>query len=336
MNAKSGPRSGKYGGFVVAALLATSLALQLPAADAAETSFPHRPITLVVPFPAGGSTDISTRLLAREMEKDLGQPVIVENRSGSAGTLGINLVAKSPPDGHTLGIAGSGPAVLLNLIGQNVAYEPLKDLSFVARQNIVDFVFVTRNDASFGDIRELIDHARSASSPLSIGNSGTNGPAHLASELLASSAGFKMLPVPYKGESPLLADVIGGHVDVGLVTVTGASSTIKAGKVKALGVAGSARSIVFPQLPTVADSGVEKYAARAWQVIVAPAGTPDDIVMRLNEAINRALSNPELKEKYAAYGMEVVGGTPAEARAFVVEETEKWRATFESMKAASN
>lgn len=318
-------KPGKGNGrFALALCALTALTIQ-HADDVQAQAFPSRPITLVVPFPTGGSTDISTRLLAKEMEKDLGQPVIVDNKPGNAGALGIGLVARSKPDGYTLGVSGVGPTMLLNLTGQNTAYDPLKDFEYVAHQVTVDFVFITRPESPLQDIRNLIQTAKSRPDLMVIGNSGANSPSHLASELLASSAGFKISAVPYKGESQLLVDVLGGHVDAGVATVPGASSAIKSGKAKALGVAGAKRNVIFPQLPTVAESGVASYEVSTWQVIVAPAGTPAPIVARLNAAIVKALSDPALKEQYATYGMEATGSSPEEAKTFVARETEKWR-----------
>jgi len=313
--------------------LATALACH--AGSAVAQAFPSRPITLVVPFPTGGSTDISTRLLAKEMEKDLGQPVIVENRPGNAGALGIAHVARSKPDGYTLGVSGVGPTMLLNLTGQNNAYDPLKDFAYVAHQVTVDFVYITRPESPLKDIGALLTKAKSGGDLLVVGNSGTNSPSHLASELLASSAGFRISAVPYKGESQLLVDVLGGHVDVGVATVPGASSSIKSGKARALAVAGAKRNFIFPELPTIAEAAVPGYEVSTWQVIVAPTGTPQPVLEKLNASIIKALSDPALKEQYATYGMEATGSSPKEAREFVERETEKWRKTIESLKQGS-
>jgi len=286
--------------------------------------FPERPITLVVPFPPGGSTDISTRLLAKEMARHTSQPIVVENKAGNAGAIGIGHVARSAPDGYTLGISGVGPTILLNLTGQNNAYDPLKDLEYVAQQNQVDFVFISNNNFPADSLKEAIALAKQKPGEVVFGNSGLNSPSHLTYEMLAHAAGIQGLVVPYKGESQLLQDVLGGEVDVGVATVPGASTAIRSGSVKAIGVAGAKRNPIFPDVPTVAESGVPGFDSSTWQVIVAPAGTPADRVRKLNEIINKALDAPSMHEQYASFGMAVMQSSPEEARRFVVAETGKW------------
>jgi len=295
-------------------------------------NFPDRPITLVVPFPPGGSTDISTRLLAAEMSKYVEQPIVVENKAGNGGAIGIAHVARSAPNGYTLGISGVGPTMLLNLTGQNNAYEPLKDLSYVAQQVKVDFVFIARNSLPANNLKEAIEIAKSRPGKMVFGNSGVNSPSHLTYEMLASSANIDGLAVPYKGESDLLKDVIGGQVDIGIATVPGASSAIRAGTVKAIGVAGAQRNPIFPDVPTVAEAGVAGFDVSTWQVIVAPAGLASDRLEKLNSLINKALSTPAIKEKYASFGMTAMHSTPDETKKFVIDETKKWEGSLGLLK----
>lgn len=326
-------RSGWTRIAVMCTLSVVAVQLPVPASAQAE-SFPSRPIRVIVPFPPGGSTDISTRLLAQDMSRDLGVPVLVENRAGNAGAIGIAAVANAEPDGYTLGISGAGPTILLNLTGQNTAYNPLTDLAFVALQNNVDFVFITRNDSPHKSMGDLLARAKANPNKLSFGNSGISGPSHLTYELLAVRAGIEALAVPYKGESPLLQDVIGGQVDVGIATVPGASSTIKAGRVTALAVAGARRNPIFPDVPTVAEF-VPGFESSTWQVIVVPAKTPPAVIARLNAAVNKALGTSAMQEKYLSYGMTATGGTPQEAREFVERETVKWKGVIDRLNARS-
>jgi len=302
------------------------------AAPALADDFPSRPITMIVPFPPGGSTDISTRLLAAEMGKYTSQPIVVENRPGNGGAIGITRVARAAPDGYTLGISGIGPTILLNLTDQNNSYDPLKDLSYVAEQNKVDFVFIARKSLPAKNLKEAIELAKAKPETISFGNSGISSPSHLTYEMMAAAAGIKGLVVPYKGESDLLKDVMGGTVDIGVATVPGASEAIKAGAVKALGVAGATRNPILPDVPTVAESGVPGFDTSTWQVIVGPAGVPADRVQKLNELINKALATQTIKDKYMSFGMTVMQSTPAEAEQFARDETAKWKASLGLMK----
>lgn len=315
------------GCLLTCAVLAQTLIAPLAHAQA----FPNRPIKIVVPFPPGGSTDISTRLLAVEMSNDLGQPVVVENKAGNAGAIGIASVAKAEPDGYTLGVSGSGPTILLNLTGQNTSYDPLKDLAFVAHQVTVDFIFIANNNAPFNNMKELIARAKANPGKVSFGNSGTNSPSHLTYQMLAAAAAVNGLAVPYKGEGPLLVDVLGGQVDVGIATVPGASTSVKAGKVKAIGIAGGKRNPIFPNVGTVAEAGLQGFDSSTWQIIVAPARTPAPILARLNASINKALALQAIKEKYAGFGMTATGSTQKEAHDFVVAETEKMKRLLDSI-----
>jgi tripartite-type tricarboxylate transporter receptor subunit TctC len=298
-------------------------------------AFPSKPITLVVPFAPGGSTDISTRRLAEALSPLLGQPVIVENKAGAAGGIGINAVAKARPDGYMLGISGVGPTILLNLSGQFTQYVALRDLAFVAHMNDVELVLIGRKDSPVNNLQDLIAAARANPDKVSIGNSGLWGPVHLAAELLAQQAKVKLNHVPYKGDLPTVQDIIGGHVDAGITSVPGASSHIKAGAVKALATLGSARSATLPDVATAAEQGLTGYEASVFQIIVAPIKTPAPVVARLNEAINKALASETIKSEYAKLGMVPGGGSPADASAFVKRESEKWAKVIERIKATA-
>jgi tripartite-type tricarboxylate transporter receptor subunit TctC len=298
-------------------------------------AFPSKPITMIVPFAPGGSTDISTRRLAEAMSPLLGQSVIVENKAGAAGGIGINAVAKAKPDGYTLGISGVGPTILLNLSGQFTQYVALRDLAFIAHMNDVELVLVGRKDSPVNNLQDLIAAARANPEKVSIGNSGLWGPVHLAAELLAQQAKVKLNHVPYKGDLPTLQDIIGGHVDAGITSAPGASSHIKSGAVKALATLGSARSASLPDIATAAEQGLAGYEASVFQIIVAPIKTPAPVIARLNEAINKALASETIKSEYAKLGMVPVGGSPADASALVKRETEKWTKVIERIQATT-
>jgi tripartite-type tricarboxylate transporter receptor subunit TctC len=317
--------SGRFG--VVAALVVVAM-LTAPGLVWAQ-AFPSKPITLIVPFTPGGSTDISTRRLGEALSPLLGQPVIIENKAGAAGGIGINAVAKAKPDGYTLGISGVGPTILLNLTGQFTQYTALRDLAFVTHMNDVELVLVGRKDAPVNTLQDLIGAARANPEKVSIGNSGLWGPVHLAAELLAQQAKVKVNHVPYKGDLPTVQDVIGGHIDAGITSLPGAAPHIKSGAVKALATLGSARSASLPDVATAAEQGLVGYEASVFQIIVAPIKTPAPVIARLNETINKALASEAIKSEYAKLGMVPVGGSPADASAFVKRETEKWAKVIE-------
>ena len=308
--------------FATAAMLGACLISSAPAHSQA---FPTKPIKLVVPFTPGGSTDVSSRLLAQEMVPLIGQPVIVENKPGNAGGIGTEFVAKSDPDGYTLGVSGVGPTILLNLTGQHTGYNTLRDLAFVSKQVMVETTLVARKDFPANNVRELIAYAKANPGKVSFGNAGTSGPVHLANELFRAMAGIEGLEVPYKGDAPLLQDLMGGQVDIGGLSVPAATAPLKSGAIKAIGMQGTKRSAAFPTVATIDESGLPGYEAYVFQIIVAPIKTPAPVLSRLNEVINKALATDLIKVKYAELGMIPTGGTVKEATEFVQHETDKWK-----------
>ena len=305
----------------------------LVAFPAGAQTFPSRPVRIIVPFTPGGSTDISTRVLAAEMPAFLGQPVIVENKPGNAGGIGADFVAKSEPDGYTLLTSGVGPTVLLNATGQQTSYDALRDLVFVIHQAVGEGVLVARNNFPASNLRDVIAYAKANPGKVSFGNSGHNGVAHLHNELLCSMAGIEGLAIPYKGDAPLLQDVMGGQVDLGMISVAGSAAAIKAGTVKAIAVGPAKRSATLPNVPTVDQAGVPGYDATLFQLIAAPIRTPATVVDKLNVAMNSALALPSLKVKYQDLGMVPTGGTSKEATDFARRETETLKKVLDMIEA---
>ncbi len=315
------------------AVMATLAASMAALGSAQAQTFPNRPIKMVVPFTTGGSTDISSRLLAQEMTPIIGQPVIVDNKPGNAGGIGIDFVTKADPDGYTIGVSGVGPTILLNLTGQPTGYVALRDLAFVSKMAVNELVLIARKDFPANNVRELIAYAKANPGKVSFGNSGTNGPAHLANELFRSMAAIEGIEVPYKGDSPVVQDVMGGQVDLGNVSVSGSSSAIKAGSVKAIAMLGPKRSAVFPNVATADESGLPGYDANVFQIVVVPVKTPAPIVTRLNEVVNKALATDVLKVKYADLGMVPTSGSVKDATEFVQRETDKWKKVLDMIAA---
>lgn len=308
----------------LALLRSAAAGLALLAGLASAQDFPNRPIRIVVPFPPGGPTDVSTRLIAVEMQRVLGQTVLVDNKPGAAGALGVDAVAKSPPDGYTLGISGVGPTILLAALDPKLPYKPLKDLAFVGHTGAGELFFVARQGLPVATLPELLSLAKAKPGGLSYASAGSGGPVNVSFELLKGMAGIELLHVPYKGDPPALSDLLGGQVDLGLLSSTAALSHVKGGRLKALAAAGATRSKIFPDLPTAAESGLPGYEAGVWTLLVAPAGTPAPAIARLNAALAAALRSPGLRNKYEQMGIVPQPMSPEQTLAFVSRESAKW------------
>ncbi|MBW7862457.1 MAG: tripartite tricarboxylate transporter substrate binding protein [Rhodocyclaceae bacterium] len=293
--------------------------------------YPSKPITLIIPFAAGGSTDIAGRILAKEMGEALGQPVVVQNRTGAAGAIGIDAVAKSAPDGYTLGLSGTGASVLLHITGPKPNFT-IKDLSFIGNAGNVELMFISHPGSPYRDIRQLIAAAKQKPGKIPFAHGGTGSPAHLTMEYLEASAGIDLIPVAYKGDGALMPDVMAGTVDVGIVAAASPIGQIKAGKITPLGIASAKRSPALPDVPTVAEQGVAGFESAAFNMLAAPAGTPAPIIAKLNGALNQAFARKEVRERFVELGMAPGGGTPKEASDFVERETNKWRKVIQDAK----
>jgi len=292
--------------------------------DACAQGYPAKAVKLIVPFPPGGSTDVAGRVLGQSMAADLGQAFVIDNRAGAAGALGMDLVAKSAPDGYTLGVGGVGAMVTLELLGRKLPYNAFRDLVPVGHMGSLGLGIAARNGLQARNIGELIALAKAQPGKLSYGTSGTGSPGHLAFEYFKSLTGVEMLHVPYKGDAPLTADVIGGQVDIGILTGPTALAQSRGNSLRVLAMTSAARSEQAPQIPTVAESGVPNYAAEIWNVLVAPAGTPDAAVDRLNTALNAALALPAVRAQLAAQGLAVAPMSAKATAQFLQKEREKW------------
>jgi tripartite-type tricarboxylate transporter receptor subunit TctC len=258
------------------------------------------------------------------MSPDLGQIFIVDNQAGASGALGMGAVAKSAADGYTLGVGGVGPLVTLELLGRKLAYSPDKSLIPVAHMGALPLVIVAKPNLQVKTMSDLIALAKKDPGKLAFGTSGLGSPGHLAFEYLKGIVGIDMLHVPYKGDAPLTNDLIGGHLDIGVLTVAAAVAQAQGAKVKVLAVTSSKRSEQLPGVPTVAESGVPNYEAEIWNVLVAPMGTPAPVVQRINASLNAALGNPTVRQQLAAQGLIPVPMSVKAVGDFVVKEREKW------------
>jgi len=309
-----------------ATIRAASLAAMLLAFTRPATAqdYPARPISLIVPYAAGGGNDVMARIVADKMAAALGQPIVVENRGGAGGSIATRQVARAAPDGYTLGLGGTGTLAIDPTLYPNVGYDPRKDFAPVGLIATSALVVLVHPAVPAKTIPELIALAKDQPGKLTYASAGVGSGIHLGAELFASMAGVTLTHVPYKGSAPALTDLIGGHVAIYFSSLPPAIGLVQDGKVRALAVTGPERSKIFPDLPTVAESGLPGYAAVLHYGIVAPAGTPKPIVDKLAGALRVAIASPDVQQRIAADGAEVLAMTPDAYAADIDREEAKW------------
>ena len=286
--------------------------------------YPVKPVRLIVPFPAGGATDIVARLVAQKLTESLGQQVIVDNRGGAGGTIGSDNAAKSPPDGYTLLMATSSTHAIAPSLYSKLPYDPVRDFSPVTLIASATILLAVHPSVPAKSVRELIAIAKKQPNALSFASSGNGGISHLVGEHFKSVAGVQMLHVPYKGDTPALIDLVGGQVHLMFGTAVSFLPYVKTGRLNALAVTNAKRSPIVPNVPTVAESGLPGFEALQWFGIFVPAGTSKDVIARLNAEIVKALKLPDVRERLTSLGAEIVGGTPEQFAAFQKTDTAKW------------
>jgi tripartite-type tricarboxylate transporter receptor subunit TctC len=312
-----------------ALIIASALLLALAGPGAhAQSSWPTKAVRIVVPFPAGGTTDIVARLLAVELQKSLGQPVVVENRGGAGGNIGSEAVAKSPADGYTLLMATVGThSINLPLFEQNkqkLPYHPLNDFVPITNVAAVPNVMVVPASLPVNSVAEFIAYAKARPGKLNMASSGNGTSIHLTGELFKSITGTYMVHLPYRGSAPALTDLIAGNTQVMFDNLPSALPHIRSGRLKALAVTSRERSPALPNVPTLAESGLKDFDASAWFGLLAPAGTPREIVSRVQQEVARILATAEMRERFASQGALPVPNTSDEFAAFIRSEIEKW------------
>ena len=308
-------------------LLAASTVLAALASPTQVQPYPTRPITIVVPFAAGGGNDILARLLGQHMGRALGQQFVIENRGGAAGTIGARAIAKATPDGHTLMVGHSGLfAMAPGLYGSNAGYDPRKDFAPIGLIASYQQILVVHPSLPVRSIADLIALAKKEPGKITYATAGVGSGSHISTELLTSMAGIKLTHVPYRGSGAVQGDLVGGHVAMAIQTVPPVIAQIRSGQVRAIAVTGAARSPIFPDLPTVAEAGVPGYEAVIHYGMVAPAGTPRSIVARLNAELRAALNTDDVRARIADEGGESLAGTPEQQAADIDQEETKWGA----------
>jgi len=293
-------------------------------APASSQNLADRPVRVVVPFAPGGSTDIVARITAQKLTERLKTPVVIDNRGGGGGNIGSDLVAKAPPDGHTLLIGTVGSLTINPSLYKRMPYDPARDLTPIAYFGSTPNILVVHPSLPVKTVRELITLARSKPGQLNYASAGIGGSVHLAAELFESMAKVEMVHVPYKGSGPALIDLLGGQTQLMFSTMPPALPHVKSGRLRALGMTGARRSPLVPDLPTIAESGLSGYEITQWWGLLGPAGMPGPIVTRLNSEVNGMLQQADVKERFAAEGADTAPNTPQWFASFMKTETAKW------------
>ncbi|MEO8506010.1 MAG: tripartite tricarboxylate transporter substrate binding protein [Betaproteobacteria bacterium] len=294
------------------------------AAHAAAQGYPTKPIRLVVPFPPGGAVDFYARVVQQPLGELLGQTIVIDNKAGASGMVGAEVVAKSPPDGYTL-LLGNIASLAINVgIYPKMPYDPLKDFTPVIRTVDVNYVLVVHPSLSAKSVAELMAYAKANPGKLSYGSAGSGSLPHLGTELFKARTGTDIVHVPYKGGGPMVTDLLGGNVQMVIADQANLMPHVQSGKLRALAVATAKRSANAPDLPTIAEAALPGFEATAWQGLVGPAGMPPDVVKRLNDAFNKVMAMPAVREKLIGGGLEPVGGTPEQFGRFIGTEIAQW------------
>lgn len=305
------------------ALIANSGGPAGAAQSARSAAYPTKPIRLIVPLTAGGPTDILARIIAAPLGESLGQQVIVDNRPGAGGNIGADIAAKSLPDGYTLFMGTSGPLSINSSLYPKLPFDPIRDFAPVILTASAPFVVIVHPGVPAHNLKELIALARAKPGQLNYG-SVSGSASHLSTELFKMSAGVNMMHIPYKGAAPATTDVIAGQIQLSFASTPGSIPVVKAGKVRAIGVTSAKRIAKLPDVPTVAESALPGYEASVWYGVVAPAGTPRDVVQRLNHGIARIVAEPVHRDRMLASDFEPTTSTPEQFAAFIRSETAKW------------
>ncbi len=302
--------------------IGAALAATLPAARA--QGYPTKPITIIVPFPPGGTTDILARILAQYMSTELGQSVVIDNRGGAGGNIGTQAAARAPADGYTLLMGTVGTHAINASLYKKLPYDPIKDFVPLSRVAMVPNLLVANPSQPYKTVQELIAYARANPGKINYGSSGNGTSIHLSGELFKSMAKVEMTHIPYKGSAPAVSDLIGGQIAIMFDNMPSALPHVKAGKLRAIALTSARRSPELPDVPTVAEAGLPGYEATSWFGMFAPAGTPPAIVAKLNDTIVKALNDPEIRKKIVEQGGEPHPEKPEQFAAFIKAETAKW------------
>lgn len=304
--------------------LALAACALIGATGAFAQNYPAKPIKLIVPYAAGGSTDATARLLAKSLTERLGQPIVVENRAGAGGSIGHEYVAKAPADGYTLLFSAAGPLTVTPHTYPKLAYEPVKGFEPITLVATQPLLLVVNPALKITKVDDLVREAKAHPGKVTYGSFGNGSAAHLAGEYFKSLAHVDMVHVPYKGSGPALVDLVAGQIDVMFDVFSTSAPLVKAGKLRAVAITSTERSPQFPQVPTMQEAGIEGFEAGTWFGLLAPANTPQPIIDTLSNATKAALKEKDLRDVLSSQGASVAGGTPDQFKRFFLSEYDKW------------
>ena len=295
-----------------------------PQVNAADTPFPSKPVRIIVPFAAGGPTDIVARTVGQQLTLAYGQPVVIDNRPGAGGVVGADLAAKSAPDGYTLLLCSTGAMAINPGLLPSMPYDPVRDLEPITLVVTIPYLLLVNPSYPAQSVKELLAIARSKPGQLNYGSAGNGTTSHLAMELFRSMANIQVTHVPYKGSAPAATDLVGGQLQLLFDAPPSSLPFVRSGRLRAIGISTMRRTPLLPDMPTINEAGVPGYEVLTWSGICAPAGTSRAVITRLNEAIVKGVTSRETRERFAALGADVVANSPAEYRQFILAELAKW------------
>lgn len=311
-------------------MLAVALSGVMAGAQAKE--YPTKPVQMVVPYAPGGSTDLAGRIVAKAMTEILGKSVVVENRAGAAGVIGVSQVLRAAPDGYTSALSGVSTTILHELLGRKLPYATDKDINPVAYLGSSGMVIITRKDSPLNTVKDIIDASRKNPASLSFATAGNASPAHLATEYLSNLANIKLTHIPYNGDSAVLGDLATGRVDIAIVGIASVAAQIAGGTLKAIAITSAKRLPSLPNVPVVAESGLAGYEADIWNLLVIPKGTPKEIDEKLNRTVNQLMQQKDVEEQLLKLGMITKTMTLPEIQEFVSSERKKWEKVISDAK----
>jgi tripartite-type tricarboxylate transporter receptor subunit TctC len=305
--------------------LLTAIALTATLVTPALAAYPEKPVTIIVPFPPGGSTDMVARAIAPKLQASLGQPFVIDNRAGATGAIGATAVKNATPDGYTFLVASIGVYAINPFIQKKLQYDPVKDLDPITVAVRAPNVLVASPNFPASSVAELLAILKKTPDKITFASSGAGSSDHLTAALFWQKTGTSGIHVPYKGGAPAITDLLAGHADVSFQNINAVINHIKAGKLKALAVTSEKRSPLLPQVPTLTESGIQGANVFSWQAIAGPKGMPADVKQKLHGAIVAALNDPENRKRMEEVGFEIVANTPEQMAQFQAQELERWK-----------
>jgi tripartite-type tricarboxylate transporter receptor subunit TctC len=286
--------------------------------------YPTKAIKFVVPYPPGGASDVTARILGQKLSEAYGQPVVIENRPGANGNIALEAVARSTPDGYTIVMGNVGPNAINAGLYKSLPFDPVASFAPITLTSTVPIVLLVNASLPVKDAKELIAYIKANPGKTQFASGGNGSATHLTAEMFKSMAGLDLLHVPYKGDAPAMTALMGGDVTMTFATIVAATPQIKGGRVKAIGIASKNRAASFPDVPTISESGVPGFESTSWGGVLAPAGTPPAVISSLHDEIAKILRMPDVKEKFAGLGADIVGNSPAEFGDYLKAEIAKW------------